>query len=163
MNKKRYNINNINKDTVHYILLHSYLIFLVAIILGVFFDTFLKEKIFSNNIYQNIGFIMLMFGSIIIYWAQKSSADYKNKAKEKNLRSKFEVGPYKYTRSPTHFGLFVMTLGFSLIINSVFSVVFVVIASIITKIFFIKKQEILLERKYGEVYSEYKKRIKNWI
>lgn len=106
---------------------------------------------------------MLIVSSLIIYWAQFTSSNYKKRVKKDSSRSHFEHGPYKYLRSPTHFGLFIMTLGFSLIINSLFSVLFTLIAYIISKFFFLKKEEEILEGKYGEVYTEYKKKVKNWI
>jgi protein-S-isoprenylcysteine O-methyltransferase Ste14 len=151
------------KGTVHSILLHSYLMFLFAVILGVFFDTFIKKEIFSNNIYQTIGLLMLIISSIIIYWAQSTSSNYMKNINKSDTRSHFEYGPYRYLRSPTHFGLFIMTLGFALIINSLFSVVFTIVAYAITKFFFLKKEEDLLEKKYGQVYSDYKKKVKNWV
>jgi len=156
-------MNNQDKSTVHYILLHSYLMFLVAVIFGVILDTIFREKIFSNEIYQNIGFFMMIIGPMFIYWAQRTSKNYKQKAKRKELKNTFGLGPYKYLRSPTHFGLFIMTLGFSLVINSLFGVILTIFAHIVTKVFFLKKEEVILERKYGEIYTEYKKRVKNWL
>jgi len=151
------------KETVHFVLLHSYLIFLIVIVLGVFLDITFKIKIFSDDIYQYIGFGMLFVSSVIIYWAQSTSSNYQERVHKKEGRSHFEFGPYQYLRSPTHFGLFVLTLGFSLIINSLFGVVLTIIAYVITKLFFLKKEEKILENKYGEVYREYKKKIRNWI
>jgi protein-S-isoprenylcysteine O-methyltransferase Ste14 len=152
-----------HNGTVHFVLIHSYLIFLFAVILGVFFDTFLQKKIFSHAIYANIGLLMLVISSIIIYWAQTTSANYKERKKRKESDSLFEHGPYRYLRSPTHFGLFIMTLGLALIINSLFSVIFTIIAYLISKLFFLRKEEKILEDKYGESYLEYKKKTKNWI
>ena len=152
-----------NKGSVHVVLTYSYLVFLLSIISGVFLDTFIKKDIFSDNIYQTVGIFMLLIGSIIIYWAQSTSSNYVKFINRSDKRSQFEYGPYRYLRSPTHFGLFVMTLGFSLIIDSFFSVVLTIIAYTITKIFFLKKEENLLEKKYGEVYGGYKKKVKNWI
>jgi len=151
------------RGTVHFILVHSYLIFLFAVILGVLFDTFLTEKIFSHGVYRITGFVMLIISSIIIYWAQSVSANYKERMEKSESRSHFEFGPYRYLRSPTHFGLFIMTLGLGLIINSLFSVIFTIVAYLITKLFFLKKEEMLLEKKYGETYINYKKKVKNWI
>ena len=163
MNETDQKINNLKGGMVHFILVNSYLVFLFAIVLGVIADTFFKEKIFSDNIYQYVGFSMLFISSIIIYWAQSTSGNYQKRISKKDGRSEFEFGPYRFLRSPTHFGLFIMTLGFSLIINSLFSVVFIIIAYFITKLFFLRKEEKLLENKYGEVYREYKKKVKNWI
>lgn len=148
---------------VHFILVHSYMVFLFAIILGVFFDTFLKKKMFSSVLYDKVGFLMLLISTIIIYWAQKTSSNYQQRTTKDNSRSNFEFGPYRYLRSPTHFGLFIMALGFSLIVNSFFSIVFTFIAYGFTKLFFLKKEEKMLEQKYGQVYSDYKKKVRNWI
>lgn len=166
MDKIKYQENEFKikrKETVHFVLLHSYLIFLIAIILGVFLDIVFKLKIFSDNIYQYVGFGMLFVGSIIIYWAQSTSSNYQERVHKKEGRSHFEFGPYRYMRSPTHFGLFIMTFGFSLVINSLFGVILTILAYAITKIFFLKKEEKILERKYGEVYRVYKKKVRNWI
>ncbi|MFA6514741.1 MAG: isoprenylcysteine carboxylmethyltransferase family protein [Candidatus Paceibacterota bacterium] len=151
------------KETVHFVLLHSYSIFLIAVVLGVFLDIVFKLKIFSNEIYKYVGFAMLIISSLIIYWAQSTSANYQERVHKKEGRSNFEFGPYRYMRSPTHFGLFIMTIGFALIINSLFSVIFTIIAYAITKLFFLKREEKILEKKYGEVYRDYKKKVRNWI
>lgn len=169
MNEKEQNENKINNhhNAVQFVLAHSYFIFLFAVILGAFLDPLIKDKIFSNDIYQIVGFSMLVFSSIIIYWAQKTSScsNYKKRLMENNSSPYFyfKFGPYKYLRSPTHFGLFIMALGFSLIINSLFGLVLIIIAYFITKFFFLKKEEDLLEIKYGQVYSDYRKKVKNWI
>lgn len=151
------------KGMVHFVLLHSYLIFLLAVILGTFFDPLYTKRIFSTGVHQVAGFVMLIIGSILIYWAQTSSSNYKQKAVAQYPKSFFELGPYKYLRSPTHFGLFILTLGFATIINSIFGILFVFIAYAITKFFFLKKEEKLLELKYGQAYKDYKKRVKNWV
>lgn len=151
------------RGIVHFILVHSYLIFLFAVILGVLCDTFLNEKIFSDNFYDATGFLILSLGTIIIYWAQSSSANYKERTKKNEHLSHFEFGPYRYLRSPTHFGLFIMTLGLALVINSLFSVIFTFVAYLVTKLFFLKKEEKVLENKYGQIYRDYKKKVRNWI
>jgi len=150
-------------NKVHLILGHGYFVYLIVIILGIFSDFLLNMKIFSNDIYQYTGVFLLVGSSVIIYWAQKTSANYKQKVQENNEASLFEQGPYKYLRHPTYFCLFVMTIGFGLILNSLSIIVFAVIAYLITKIFFLRREEKTLEKKYGEVYLEYKKKVKNWI
>jgi len=155
--------NNQNGYGVHFLLSHSYLVFLISVILGVVFDIFLPFNLFLNTSFQSIGVGFIILGSIVVYWAQSISGNYdENSPKDKN-KSFFYRGPYKYTRNPTHFGLFIMTLGLALLINSLFSIIFTIIAHILTKFFFVKKQEKVLENKYGELYLEYKKKVKNWI
>lgn len=166
MNNKEHIIKKENikpNKSVHFVLLNSYLIFLIAVILGAFLDPILNKRLFSHTSYQITGFILLFISSVLIYWAQKASLNYKEKKHKDESRSFFESGPYRYLRSPTHLGLFIMAIGFSLIINSFFGVMLSIIAHLITKLFFIKKQEDILEAKYGQIYRDYKKKVKNFI
>ena len=155
--------NIYRKDMVHFVLAHSYLIFLFSVILGVLFDTLLNKKIFSHPAYSTIGLLLMMAGSFLIYWAQRTSSKYKRNVGKNGAKSHFESGPYKYSRSPTHLGLFFLTLGFSLIINSFFAASFTIIAHTLTKIVFLKREEKLLEKKYGQIYMDYKKKVRNWL
>lgn len=158
-------INNMNNKEgnsygVHFLLSHSYLVFLASVILGVVFDIIIPSDIFKGDYYQQVGLICIFLGSIIIFWAQRTSGSYKDSSLSDSF---FYRGPYKFSRHPTHFGLFIMTLGLAFIINSLFSVIFTIVAHFLTKFFFVKKQEEILERKYGETYLKYKRRVKNWI
>jgi len=159
--KRKENIKS--GGTVHSVLLHSYLIFLFAVIIGALLDPILKIRLFSHEAYQITGLILLLISSMLIYWAQKTSYNYKDRKHKDESKSPFEFGPYRYLRSPTHFGLFMMAIGFSLIINSFFGVVLSILAQVITKLSFLKKEEKILEEKYGQVYRDYKKKVKNFL
>ncbi len=150
-----------DKGKVHFVLSHSYLVFLFAIVFGVIFDIIIPIKFFSNNAFQYIGLIFVIIGTIVVYWAQTSSKIFKNKKDKEKLNLGFTYGPYKYSRSPTHLGLFIMTFGLALIINSTFTALFTIVAYILTKLVYLKKEEELLEKKYGEEYCNYKNKTKS--
>jgi protein-S-isoprenylcysteine O-methyltransferase Ste14 len=152
-----------SKGFTHFVLSHSYLIFLMAVVLGAIFDLFLPAAWFSKHNYDYIGVILLLVGPGLIFWAQSSSKASKENAKRDNTLMNFESGPYKYTRNPTHIGLTVLSLGFALLINSLFSVIFLIIASTVSKHIFVKKQEEILEDKYGQAYRDYKAKVHGWI
>ena len=80
--------------------------------------------------------------------------------KENMNKETFCNGPYRYTRIPTHFGLFFLMLDFGVIVNSLFIVILSVISFIIIKLTFIKKEEKILTEKYGTPYLEYKNSVK---
>ncbi len=155
---------NLRDGVVHLVLSHSYTVFLLAVILGIIFDILIPTSFFGSYLYQYIGFILIVLGSLLIYWAQKTTNCTKKEELEggKIIRD-FARGPYKYSRNPTHIGLTATALGLGLAINSVFSVIFILIAFFITKIIFIKKEEALLEKRYGEDYCNYKKKVCTWI
>ncbi len=148
---------------VHSILSHSYIVFFMAVIFGAIFHTIFNFKIFSNSLYQYIGFILIIIGSLLIYWAQYSSGHFKKEIEEERTIEDFERGPYKYSRNPTHIGLTIMNIGLVIVLNSFFMLVFIIIASFITKLIFLKEEERLLEEKYGKPYVDYKKKVGMWI
>jgi len=149
---------------VHFILSHSYIMFLAAVVLGLICDVFLRIKIFNSHIYEYVGTIMIIAGSLLIYWAQSTSSATRKKTLTKAVEpTDFEDGPYRYSRNPTHIGLTIMTLGLAFVLNSVSSMIFIIIASLVTKFIFLQKEEALLEQRYGKPYADYKKKVSTWV
>lgn len=143
--------------SVHKVLAHSYAAYFLFFLAGVCFDLLFKLKIFENSSVWVWGFIFLAAGTALVLWAQKTSRSLK---KEIINKETFIHGPYKYTRSPTHWGLFFLILGFGMVINAFFVMVFSLAAFIFTKITFLHKEEKILALKYGAPYLEYKKSVK---
>ena len=147
-----------SKRTVHHVLAHSYSFYFLFFLLGVFLNLFFPIRIFNNSIMVPVGVLLLIMASLLILWAQKTSRDFR---KEENINKEtFCRGPYCYTRSPTHWGLFLLMLGFGVVINAVFIILFTIISFIVTKLVFLKKEESILADKYGTPYLEYKKSVK---
>lgn len=156
------NINQKKEGMVHIVLSHSYTVFLAAVVLGLVMDVFIPSTIFTDSLYQYIGAILIIIGSIIIYWAQSTSSKTASQARTNTIRD-FNSGPYQFTRNPTHVGLTVMTLGLAFVLNSPFSIIFTIIASVVTTFIFLKKEESILESKYGQPYADYKKKVSSWL
>ena len=147
----------LQKQSVHKILAHSYSVYFIFFLIVFAWISVFNFKFFNNFIAIPLGFIFLIFGTFLVFWAQKTSRhlDVKNVSKET-----FCHGPYRYTRSPTHLGLFLLMLGFGMIANAFFIVLFSIISFLITKFVFLKKEEKILAAKYGTPYLEYKKSVK---
>lgn len=145
------------KNSVHVILAHSYSFYLALLLFGLFFHFLFPLEVYENNQIGFFGFLLLVFGTLLILWAQKTS---RNLDKSRISKESFSRGPYRYTRAPTHLGLFLLTFGFGLAVNSFFIVLFTLISFVAGKYFFIRKQEAVLSEKYGIHYSEYKKSVK---
>jgi len=145
------------KHEVHGVLAHSYMVYFLILIIGVVLDLSFPDKIFANSIMMPTGFLMLILATLVIFWAQHTSRnlDHGSITKESFCR-----GPYCYTRTPTHWGLFLLVLGFGFILNAFFVIILTIISFVVTKLFFLKKQEAILEDKYGIPYLEYKKTVK---
>ena len=148
---------SLHKNKVHKILAYSYLVCFISFLIGLLLDFLFPIKIFEQTTMAFLGFIFLVFGTILIFWAQKSS---RNLNKENIKKETFYIGPYRYTRSPTHFGLFLLMLGFGFMNNTLFIIISSIISFVISKFLFLKKEEEILAFKYGDPYLEYKKLVK---
>jgi protein-S-isoprenylcysteine O-methyltransferase Ste14 len=142
---------------VHRILAHSYSMYFLLFLTGVILDGIFDVRIFSGQVPVWVGFGFLVLATLLIVWAQGTSRNLKI---ENLTKETFCRGPYCYTRSPTHWGLFFLMLGFGLVSNALFVVVLTVLAFIITRLTFLKKEEDALAHKYGSPYLEYKKSVK---
>jgi protein-S-isoprenylcysteine O-methyltransferase Ste14 len=120
-------------------------------------------QVLSSKYNQIVGLFLIILGSMLIFWAQKSSKPNNSQITKPIDDSYFTRGPYKYNRNPTHVGLTTMTYGLAFMVNSLATVIFVFLAYVITKVFFITKEEKLLEKRYGEIYLKYKRKVRSWI
>ncbi|KKP99282.1 MAG: Protein-S-isoprenylcysteineO-methyltransferase [Candidatus Nomurabacteria bacterium GW2011_GWF2_36_19] len=148
---------------IHILLFHTYIIFLGAVILGVIFDQIFHFDLFKSLTFQYLGIVMILWGSILVYWAQSTTSQPKSEVGKERDTNFFYRGPYKYTRNPTNLGLTMMSLGLGFLLNSLFSIIFIVITYLISRFIFIKKQDKILVERYGDVFTEYKKRVKDWL
>ena len=110
-----------------------------------------------NPIMVPVGISILILGSFLIFWAQQTTSNLKQVNMDKEA---FFHGPYRYTRSPTHLGIFLLILGFGIMVNAPFVILSAFISFIISKYTFLNIQETILAEKYGVPYLEYKKIVK---
>lgn len=148
---------NIHKNKVHEVLFASYSTYFFTFLIGVYLDLVFKLKVFSSSIIMPVGFVLLILGTFMIVWAQRTSRDLK---KETITKETFSNGPYAFTRTPTNFGLFFLMLGFGLIVNAFFVIFLSIISFFVAKFIFLQKEERILAEKYGAPYLEYKKIVK---
>lgn len=147
----------LHKYKIHRILAHSYFLYFFSFLFGVVLDLFFETKILSSNILMPLGATLLVLATLLILWAQYASRTMHRQGVTKET---FYRGPYAYTRSPTHFGLYMLLLGFGVISNGVFVVVLTTISALVTKFVFLRQEEKELEAKYGTHYADYKKSVK---
>lgn len=146
-----------NKNKVHRILAHSYSVYFLLFLISVLLDLSFDFKIFSFYLMVPIGLGIIFLSSLLILWAQKTS---RNLNIENLTKDSFTKGPYSITRSPTHWGLCFLMLGFGIMTGAMFIVIFTFISFLFTKFVFLRKEETILENKYGGPYIEYKKLVR---
>jgi isoprenylcysteine carboxyl methyltransferase (ICMT) family protein YpbQ len=87
---------------------------------------------------ENIGLLLLIVSSFLIYWAQ--SVNKRPKLLPDGTRN-FAYGPYAFSRHPTYLGVFVLTLGAAFIMSSVSILVTSILAYAISVFTVMEKEE----------------------
>jgi protein-S-isoprenylcysteine O-methyltransferase Ste14 len=72
-------------------------------------------------------------------------------------------GPFRYSRNPLYVSLTLLYLGVSLLINSLWIVLLVIPLLGVIQRGVIAREEVYLERKFGEEYLNYKSRVRRWV
>lgn len=145
------------QHAVHHTLAHSYSVYFLFLLGGVFLDLIFPVRVFKSDIMVVLGLVFLTLATLLIFWAQHTSRNLKIDSLKKES---FCKGPYCYTRTPTHWGLFFLTLGFGFVLNAFFVILFTLVSFFITKYTFLRREERILAHRYGEPYLEYKKSVR---
>ena len=156
MFKDRFNQNQ-KEQTVHEVLIESYSWYFLFFLTGVIIDIIFPVKFLPPFVFAPSGLLIAIASSFLIFWAQKSSRnlDVKNLTKET-----FSKGPYKYMRNPTQLGLFLLLLGLGMMVNAAYLILFTMIYFLTAERIFIKREERILEKKYGKPFIEYKESLR---
>lgn len=133
---------------------------MLAILFGVLMHPLLKTNLISKNL-TYLGIFFMLAGPILISFAQRASAKFKkiHNMREVGVRD-FMYGPYAFMQSPTHMGIFLLVVGFSLAVSSFSLVIFSLIAYILSHTIFLPKEQKILKKKYGAVYEAYLKKVR---
>ncbi len=150
------------KETIHHILSYSYFVYFAGVVIGLLLDLVFPIRLIPESIGLPAGALLLFGAPLLILWAQRTSASFRGK-KTKCTKEDFMRGPYSFSRKPTHVGLFFMTLGFGLIVNSISLIAATVVAFFITSHYFLERGEKILEASYGDDYREYKRHVRSWF
>jgi protein-S-isoprenylcysteine O-methyltransferase Ste14 len=71
-------------------------------------------------------------------------------------------GPYRFSRNPMYIGLALCTLGIAVLVDRAWMLLAVPIGLVLDRLI-ITREERYLERKFGEEYLSYKRRVRRWI
>lgn len=74
-----------------------------------------------------------------------------------------ERGPYRFTRNPMYLMMVIACVGFAIILSNAWILVLTPLCAFLLHRLAILPEEAYLERKFGEGYLSYKRRVRRWI
>jgi protein-S-isoprenylcysteine O-methyltransferase Ste14 len=72
-------------------------------------------------------------------------------------------GPFRFTRNPMYLGGVLMLLGLGVLLGSATPFLVVPLWMVLMQARFIRREEALLTRVFGEVYEAYSARVRRWL
>jgi protein-S-isoprenylcysteine O-methyltransferase Ste14 len=72
-------------------------------------------------------------------------------------------GPYRFTRNPIYIGMFLGQTGLAIGFDNLWMLITLVPFYLVIRFGVVAREEAYLERKFGESYLSYKKRVGRWI
>jgi len=110
------------------------------------------------------GLFFMFLSIIIIFLAIKQftniEEDPNPTTSSKNI---IAVGIYNWTRNPMYLGLIFFQFGLGLVLKFEIISAFSLLTFIIFNYFVVKREEEYLERKFGDIYLVYKKKVRRWL
>ena len=72
-------------------------------------------------------------------------------------------GPFRISRNPMYLQMVLVCVGFAIILWNLWILLLVPLCAWLLQRFVIAREEAYLERKFGETYLDYKRRVRRWI
>ncbi|MGH7555863.1 MAG: methyltransferase family protein [Longimicrobiales bacterium] len=72
-------------------------------------------------------------------------------------------GPYRFTRNPMYLGLVFLYLAIALWFDVAWALILLPVVVIIVQLAVITREEAYLERRFGEDYRAYRRRVRRWL
>jgi protein-S-isoprenylcysteine O-methyltransferase Ste14 len=104
--------------------------------------------------------ILLDLWSLTLFFLSRTTP---NPIKPENASELVIRGMYRFSRNPMYLGLLTMLIGWTIYLGSLIPFFILPLFVITLNIQQIKPEEEVLEKKFGETYLAYKRRVRAWI
>ncbi|MBT8274196.1 MAG: isoprenylcysteine carboxylmethyltransferase family protein [Bacteroidia bacterium] len=139
----------------------------VTLLIPYLLNEYLKEPtIYNEHIVLKLGgmgfmgFGLILFLICLIYFISVGKGTLAPWTPTRNL---VVSGPYRYVRNPMIIAILSILLGEALYLNSISVLVWGMLFFLINTVYFELIEEPKLERKFGEDYARYKRKVGRWM
>ncbi len=74
-----------------------------------------------------------------------------------------EAGPYRVTRNPIYVGMFLGLAGLAIAFDTLWLLIGLAGFALVIRYGVVAREEAYLERRFGDVYRDYRKRVRRWL
>jgi protein-S-isoprenylcysteine O-methyltransferase Ste14 len=139
-------------------------IFFGLLILGFLLNWALPLAFFPGRSAQIAGVIIVVLGFLIGGSGIIEMRRAHTSPDPRELTTALVVkGVFRYTRNPLYLSMFVFFLGIAVFLDVLWLILLSPVLLFVVERGTVKPEELYLERKFGEVYLQYKKHVRRWI
>jgi protein-S-isoprenylcysteine O-methyltransferase Ste14 len=114
--------------------------------------------------YTYIGIIFLVVGVLLNYFSYLYFKKAKNTMDPYSEQNKLITsGVYSFGRNPMYFGILLILIGEAILLGNIICFVIPVIFFILISSVTIPVEEKSMEKKFGQKYLDYKKKVRRWV
>ncbi len=140
------------------------LIFVGCSAIGGLAHYFLPSRVVGYPLSLLIGLLLLLLAMALAIWAVRVlKAAGTNVRPDRPSLTVVEAGPYRFTRNPMYLSLCLLQLAIGFFLDGWAPVLFVVVLALVLHFGVILREESYLERKFGEQYLSFKRRVRRWL
>ncbi len=140
------------------------LLLIVAILAGYGIQQFWALELTHWSGWYGVAWTLIGVGVIILVagWVQFFRAKT-NIRPDKPSSNLIQSGLYRFSRNPIYVSGLLLQLGIALLMNNLWIVLLVPVSKFVFDRYVIAREEAYLERKFGEVYVDYKRTVRRWL
>ena len=140
-------------------------IFLLFLVLGLVLNRVEPLPSFMDVLVAEVvGFLVICIGLLLGFSAiVQMRRLHTSPNPHKPATALVEAGVFQYTRNPLYLSLFVIYIGLAICINVLWLVLLSPFLLWSVQSLVVKPEEGYLERRFGDAYRQYKKRVSRWV
>lgn len=141
------------------------LLFLGALLLGLGGDRLLPVAVLGGNlILWTVGGLLILVGVALMAAGIRSFFRAATPVPTNEpTRALVTTGVHGSTRNPIYLGMFLIYGGIGVAAHSTWVVVLTLPLAILIRYGVIAREEVYLERRFGDAYLDYKRRVRRWL
>ena len=131
---------------------------------GVVLHFLLPIRVFSRwQIGIIAGMLLLAVGVFVLVWAVRTFTRGGVDPRFKPVGNLVTTGPFAYSRNPMYIAFTLIYLGISLLVNTAWSLFFLLPVLITMHHGVIRREERYLTSRFGEEYQRYRAQVRRWV
>ena len=140
------------------------LTYLLTLLLGLVLDRRLHVPFLPDGVVRVLGWPLVGGGMALATWFVRTMrAAGTTLDVNKPVSRLVQDGPFRYSRNPGYLSLAMLYAGIAILRNALWAILLLPVLVLVTHRELIEREELYLERTFGEEYLAYKRRVRRWV